>query len=269
MSQLTIVLLVAIFSLICLFLWNGFNFRSLKQMSLSKDKELNDAKYWELKYKYEFLIAIVGLITVTAGFLGYNSLQSIETAVRNDFNKKVDSVKNTLQNTYSDVNSRLLAAKDSVTNIDSRVKNSQSQLQRSVNILAILKKQQFELKEGGYQSKKSLSELSGQIDSINTKNKIKREFYLIPNIPFKGELQLHDTQVKIKFSELRTISGDRLPIFKKPPIVLSALSNTTEFKISSIDNEGFEGMLIVYGVPIDDKMAKNIYYNSFIIYPVE
>lgn len=268
MSQLTIILLIAIFSLISLFVWNAFNFRSLKRMAHLKDKELNDSKYWELKYKYEFLIAVVGLITATAGFLGYNSLKSIETEVKKDFNKKVDSVKITLQGTYTDVNTKLVAAKDSVKNLNGKVRNSQVQLQKNAALLKTLTKQQFELKESGYQSKKALNEISNQIDSINVKNKIKREFYLIPNIEFNGNLTITNKVIKLKFSELKTVSGDRLPIFKKPPIVLSALSNTAEFKITSINNEEFEVLLIVYGV-VDSEVIKHVYYGSFIIYSTD
>jgi len=88
MPQFTIILLLIIVSLISLFIWNGLNFRSLKKQATLRDKELNDAKYWELKYKTEFMVAIVTLITATAGFLGYSSLQSIEASVKNDFNKK-------------------------------------------------------------------------------------------------------------------------------------------------------------------------------------
>ncbi|MES2376356.1 MAG: hypothetical protein V4553_07250 [Bacteroidota bacterium] len=238
-------------------------------MAQLKDKELNDAKYWELKYKYEFLIAIVGIITATAGFLGYNSLQSIEAAVRSDFDKKVDSVKTTLQATYSDVNSRLLSAKNSVANIDNRVKNSQAQLKTSSEVLAVLTKKQFELNKDGLLSKKNLKELAEEIDSINGKNKIKREFYLVSNMAFSGKLSVETSLIKLKFSDLKTITGDRLPVFKKPPIVLSTLSYNVKFDISLVTNENIEGYLQVYGVPMDEKMSKNTYYTSFIIYPVE
>jgi hypothetical protein len=196
MSQFTVVLLIAISCLICLFVWNGLNFRTLKKLSSQKDKELNDAKYWELKYKYEYLIAIVALITAAAGFLGYSSLQSIEAAVKNDFNKKVDSVKTTLQSTYADVNKKLLSAKDSVTTLNAKVKNAQFQVEESSAVLSKLMGQQFELKKSGYQSQNSLKELSNQIDSINNKNKIKREFYLITNIPLTGQIN----PITLKFS---------------------------------------------------------------------
>jgi hypothetical protein len=265
MSQFTVVLLIAIFCLICLFIWNGLNFLTLKRLSHQKDKELNDAKYWELKYKYEFLIAIVALITATAGFLGYNSLQSIETAVRADFNKKVDSVKTSLQNTYTDVDSRLLTAKDSVKDLNKKVSNSQIQLQKSIEGLNTLTKQQFELKEVGLQSKKSLNELSAQLDSINSKNKIKKEFYLVTNVPLKGLLNPQT----IKFSQLKTNIGDYLPIFKKPPFVISAWGNQIEFKVSSTTTDEFQVQVLDYSGLTVDQSEKITYYGSFIIYEAE
>lgn len=265
MSKFTVILLIAIFSLIVLFVWNGINFRSLKKSSRLRNSQLNDAKYWELKYKYEFLIAIVGLITAAAGFLGYNSLQSIEIAVKNDFNKKVDSIKLTFQDNYTDVNNRMLAAKDSVKELNRKVKTSQFQLQQNAAILYLLRKQQFNLREAGYQSKDALKNLSIQIDSINKKNKIKKEFYLVTNVALKGLLD----PTTIKFSLLKTNSGDRLPIFKKPPIVIPAWGKQVEFRVTSTTTEEFQIQVIDYSGLNLDQSAKTTYYGSFIIYEVD
>ena len=256
MSQFTVILLVVIVSLICLFIWNGITLRTLKKNASLEDKELNDAKYWELKYKYEFLIAIVALVTAIAGFLGYNSLQSIETTVKKEFNNKVDSVKNTLQKT-----------KDSVNNLNDNVKASQSQLQKNRSLMIHLFSQQFELKKSGFQSKKALNDLLNVIDSINVKNKIKSEFYLIPNIKLKGQL-FSAEPMKFKFSELKTNTGDKLPLFRKPPIIISAMSNSTEFKILTVTNESFEVSVNVYNLT-ESEIIKHFYYGAFIIYPIE
>jgi hypothetical protein len=265
MSQFTVLVLIAISCLICLIVWNGLNYRTLKKLSLQKDKELNDAKYWELKYKYEFLIAVVALITATAGFLGYNSLHSIETAVKADFNKKVDSVKSTLQNTYIDVNSRLIAAKDSVQQVNRKVEASQIKLLKSSEVLDMLSKRQLELKQIGGKSKQALNDLSAQIDSINSKNKEKREFYLVTNVPLLGLL---DPQI-IKFSQLKTNTGDRLPNFKKAPFVIAAWGNKIEYRVSSTTAYEFQVQVIDYSGISVDQSAKITYYPSFIIYEVE
>jgi len=197
--------------------------------------------------------------------LGYNSLKSIETAVKNDFNKKVDSVKTTLQSTYLDVNSRLIAAKDSVKDLDGKVKSSQTQLQKGAETLNLLTKRQFELKEIGYQSKNALKELSTQIDSMNSKNKIKKEFYLVTNVPLKGIIDIQS----IKFSQLRTNIGDRLPIFKKPPFVISAWGKQIEYRIGSTTADEFQVQVLDYSGVNEEQSAKITYYASFIIYEAD
>jgi len=265
MPQFTILLLIAIVCVICLFLWNGLNYRTLKKLSQQKDKELNDAKYWELKYKQEFMIAIVALLSATAGFLGYNSLQSVETSVKTEFNKKVDSVKNTFQQSYKDVKIKLITANDSAKTLNEKVRISQKQLERNATLLSILTRQQLELKVTGFQSKNALHELSQEIDSINVKNKIKREFYLITNIPIKGLLD----PTTIKFSQLKTNTGDRLPLFKKPPIVIAAWGKQIEYRVSSVSSQEIQIQVLDYSGVNMEQSAKITYFASFIIYPTD
>ena len=265
MSQFTVVLLIAIFSLIILFVWNGFNYRSLKNLSDLSKKELNDAKYWELKYKHEFLIAIVGLITAAAGFLGYNSLQSIESAVKRDFDEKVDSVQKNFQVASEDINIKLRTAKDSLKLLNGKFKSSESLLQRNSSNLNDLNGKQSFLKEKGDLMQNKLLSLSNEIDTLNKSNKIKKEFYLVTNIKLTG---LSDPTT-FKFANLKTSTGDRLPQFKKPPIVLTAYLEKAEIKISSITATEFQVQVFDYGGITIEESEKKTYNSSFIIYEVE
>jgi len=79
----------------------------------------------------------------------------------------------------------LITAKDPVTYLSEKVKASELMLQKDFDVLYNLNKQQSSLRLMGSRSKNDLNELSNQIDSINMKNKIKREFYLV-TIPLNG-----------------------------------------------------------------------------------
>lgn len=58
--NLTTILLIGITFFIILSIWNAINFIHLRRRT--SEVQLNDAKYWELKYKQEFFIAFSTLI---------------------------------------------------------------------------------------------------------------------------------------------------------------------------------------------------------------
>lgn len=265
MSPFIIILLLIIFGLIALFIWNGFNFRSLKKLASADNKQLNDPKYWELKYKFEFIIAIVGIITAVAGLLGYNSLKSIEDSVKQDFNSKVDSIKNELELTYKEVDQKLKHAHDSVRQLSGSVKLFQSSIHQNSKELNILNSQQNQLQKLGVKSQRDLRNVSDQIDTINKNNKVRKEFYLVSNFPIKLIKNSFDP-VTIKFSELKTSNGDRLPVFHRPPIVISGFNKSTRFDIYSVSENDFKVMVMADGMEINDGYYKTTFYASFIIY---
>lgn len=218
------------------------------------------------KYKYEFLIAIVGLISTVAGFLGYSSIESIESAVRADFKVKVDSVKRALNDAYVQTDVKLLSTNKELDQIAKNVVLYQGQLQSNKGALKKLVSDQNILKSTNNKSQKDLFQLSLQIDSINAANKIKREFYLIKDAPINGKYAPDVTPVK--FFELRTSSGDRLPKFKKPPIVIPAINGNTTFRIDFTNIDGF-GVTILDNGETLEATQKKIYLGSFIVYPVD
>lgn len=266
MSHFSIILSVVVASLLALFVWNAFSLKSLKKQSHLRDTQLNDAKYWELRYKYEFLIAIVGLITAVAGFLGYNSIQSIESAVRTDFNTKVDSVKKALHEAYAETDVKLLSTKKTLDQVNQNVIDYQHRLGGNQAVLLKLQRDQFGIRQTGDKSKGELVELSRQIDSINAKNKIKREFYLVTNVAISGKYDLDPAT--INFSELKTSAGDNLPKFAKPPIVIPALESKTIFRIDFTTKDKF-GVTIQDIGESQDVTEKKVFYASFIIYPAD
>lgn len=54
MSHTSIILSVVVAALLVLVLWNAIGFRELKRRSQLREKELNDAKYWELSTNMNF-----------------------------------------------------------------------------------------------------------------------------------------------------------------------------------------------------------------------
>lgn len=71
------VLLIILISAILVFnIWNLFTLSKLKKQQASQ-QALNDPRYYELKAKQDFLVAVFSVFVATAAFLGYNSLKSI------------------------------------------------------------------------------------------------------------------------------------------------------------------------------------------------
>jgi uncharacterized membrane protein len=80
-------LLVIGLALSILCIWNLVTLHQLKKNSSLADTQLNDSKYFELKYKLEFTIAVFTFLVGIAAYLGYNSKESIETKVTNEIDQ--------------------------------------------------------------------------------------------------------------------------------------------------------------------------------------
>jgi type II secretory pathway pseudopilin PulG len=261
-----IALLIAVVGLVILFIWNGINFSFLKKHSSDKNKNLDDAKYWELKSKYEFMLAVVALITAMATFLGINTLDSIKKEVKHDFQEKVDSVSKSFTDSTIKVNKKLQATNDSAALLNKKVSNYLQQLSNNTHYLTALEADQIRLKVFDLKSNNDLQDLSRKIDSINHSNKIKSEFYLVNNVPFVNKRPDYPLDLTIYFKDLKTSSGDKLPSFKNPPVIISANLNNAFVQIGFTYKDHFD---ITVSVTDTSIKANNVLYGKFIIYPVE
>lgn len=249
-----IILLVVIGVAILIFnIWNIVVLRRLNNSSTAKDIPLNDAKYYELKYKSEFIVAVFSVIVAVGGLLGYESLQSAKNEVKSDLLTKMRSIDSLVTQTELRIkrkDSLLFEIESKQDIINSAIPINEEKLQ----------KQNVQLRKLMY-----------TINDLNDNNKIKQSFYLVRDLKIKNnkgikvttqEIQIYrdtlppekraaengmkktlaikqETGQYYKFDDLKTNLGDKLPKFTKIPFIISIPESSFGLEIYNVTLDGF------------------------------
>lgn len=78
LSKIELVIFFALISLILMILWNNLSLDRLRKIIKNGDNQMPDDKYFELKYKNQYLIFSGVLIVSFIGALGYNTFKDIK-----------------------------------------------------------------------------------------------------------------------------------------------------------------------------------------------
>jgi hypothetical protein len=198
-ETLIICLLIAFISVT---FWNIYSLNTIRKLSRNHASNIQDAKYYELKFNIQFLIAFFTVIVTIFSALGYNSLTNAKEEVKNNLNDAMDSIR-------------------------TRLDRIQPELVRAENIISDYKKLNDDLQK-----------LQNNIKQINSKNILKQSYYVVPSVKYKLDDPKKDEFKLIEFRNLRTHSGDRLPTFNSPPMIIPVPAvtiydiTTTSFKVS-------------------------------------
>jgi len=224
------ILIISVIALIVFNIWNLFSLNKLRTNSNNTEKEMNDSKYYEIKYKVEFLIAFFTVMVALVGFLGYTSYQKIKDEIKSEFDKEVVSIKEKLKNAENEINS-----KDSLFN---NLVNKTKGVSTDISAFESNIKNQW----------KNLLLLENKIDVINNKNIIKQNYYIVPEISYKYDKNKTGWE-EIYFRNLITNLNDKLPTFELPPIVIPISGSNVIIEIIDISQESFyAGFNASYGV---------------------
>lgn len=182
-------LIVLVIILIILSVWNLFGYYDLKKFNRSY-RELKDDRYYELKYKNEFITASVIVVISVGGFFGYKLFDDAKKTVDN-LKVEIDSLGKVLE-----------AKKDTVsyyevmqTSLDSRIKTAESKINK-INDISIIKQDLYLVDKI----------LFTHNPNTNT------------NIPSTSGTIIPDT-LRYYYKNLKNIKGEDLPVFDKPPFL--------------------------------------------------
>ena len=220
----TALLFIIACTIIIYSLWNFISNRK----EISPAKLSNDIRYYELKSKYEFLVAITAFLLAFGTFYGISTKKDLEKSLRADFTEKLDSIQEQSAN---------LKSKLGLLNVTTDKKVEQTDKTLNAYYDALLKSQ---AKQGTIDKK--FTEYAGRIDSLRLKNLLKRNFYLVDNIVFNYDEYLKGSggsSKTIYFNTIITSLGDRLPTFSKPPIVIALSDDGYGFIITRITSTYF------------------------------
>jgi len=233
LSTIEIILLLILISVITFGIWNWSNLRGLKNHSSRRTANLDDAKYWELKSKQEFLVAVVTIVTAVIAFLGYNSKKDIESNIKTSMRASIDSVKIGLESELKPMSSKVDTFKSSLSNAEGSIKDAENKIKSYQQKINELNKQSEALKYIASNSKNQADEVLKRISEINKNNVLKQQVYICRVV--------YDTsntdQQHFNFQTLTTILGDKLPKFKAKPIVIAI--STWPLNANKITINGF------------------------------
>lgn len=261
------ILIVIGISLLVLLGWNILSLRRLYKSSHTI-KELNDSRYYELKYKQEFIIAIVSVIGTILVVFGYNSIHSVEKALSDEFNSKTEAT-NAKMNIVSNRSDSLIRSFDSALNIrlsrtnnklasieinsaslatetEKNLKKVQSSVNSYNNSLESLKDQQYEIENRNITSDQKMKEIINRITELNNKNILKQNYYLVDSLYFDIDKYFMAGSDELQyatyyFKDMHTTLGDKLPHFSKPPfIILSTDGGGSSSKFKNITTDSFK-----------------------------
>lgn len=224
------IITVLLIVLISFSIWNLLTLRKLKKQHNS-NVQMTDDRYYELKYKMEYITTIVIVVLSVGGYFGYQWFGSIkDDAAKNlqektkDFESKLDSVK-----------FQLNVADYKINNYDGKfTKFNQDAIRIEGNQKDIIDKQK-QITSNLKFSKEDLGTLSNKIDVIKNKNILKQNFYIIEDIIFNTQ-----KQNTFYFKNLSTTTGDKLPVFNKAPFISVSSAEGINFNIKKITTEYIE-----------------------------
>lgn len=203
-------LLAAMICLLIVFIavtvWNARALNTLKQLTLSNANNIQDSKYYELKYHIQLLVGIFTVLVTICTTVVYSSISAAKVEIKNQLTLEADSARE-------------------------RIRRIEPQLKKAENTI-----EAYNQLVGQFKS------LENNIRSINSKNILKQSYYIVPGVVFKLDNPAKEDYQVFEFKNLRTNTGDRLPEFKNPPMIIPVPNipifdiTTTSFKVSVYGN---------------------------------
>ena len=214
--------------LLLITVFSGMSYLSLRKLKSQNNSSENftDDRYYELKYKLQFISSVGVIIIGVCAFLGYDSM--------NKFVSKYEDKTDSLNIKIKDYDNR-------ITRINSEIENNDSKIIAYSNFIKRIEKSKNKFSNALLSSNKQLNSLTDTINIIKKRNILDKSFYVIDNLLFSEKLdEKGNPPKKYNFKDLITILGDRLPVFDKKPIVFIISQSGAEIIIKDVTTEYIE-----------------------------
>lgn len=212
------IIIVLLIPLVVFIAWNGWTNYKLLKLRSSNETELNDSKYFELKFKMQFLVAMFTVFAGLGSFYGYTTLEGAKVSITKEIQESIDS-------------------------LNLRIRNASIEVSKRDSIVENLNYAIFQMTNSVPQLKSRTQLIEKRILDINQKNILKQSYYIIPEITF----QPGDKPKTYFFKDFTTNLGDKLPQFKTPPLVLPIQEGNMILHVINITTESFQ---IGYSAPL-------------------
>jgi hypothetical protein len=229
MTTLSVLIFSLLVALLAINIWQTNSFKKHAKASF-RSSQLNDQKYYELKYQLQFVTSVFPIILSILLYAGYTQLDSlpkkIQEEIASQVKPQIDNLKKStealkeeqknIEDKYSFLVTFYQTLQGKGTSINKSLGNS--------NAALVLLEQK-------------LNNLQNQTDVISNKDIVNQPIYVVTNLNFKMD---EDKDVQYyKFSDCKTISGNKLPEFTKPPLILAFSNYGAQINICGVTNKQF------------------------------
>lgn len=235
MIQILVVLLIA---LIAFSVWNLFTLKDIKKHNRS-NQVISDERYFELKYKLEYITTITVVVVGVGAFFGYQWFDGI----KKDAEKNLVEKTTLFESKYDSIKCKLKQTDDSLRKYQKMMAGNEYYFKK-------FQVSQKNISDSINRSAKELFSISKRIKIINEKNIIKSDFYIVDNLQINLKYDA-DYRYKFYYKDLVTITGDKLPVFNKTPFLSINPENGIQVFITELNKDYFALMLISIDGNID------------------
>lgn len=185
------ILYIFLFLILSFLVFDFITLNKIRKLG-SKDKSMiPDEKYFDLKYKIQYLISIFSVILFIVGFLGYNSLKNIETKISDKMSA-------------------------SIGELDSRIQHSDTLITRHEKSLNEFEIEQKKIQNKLKKSNKDVLSLSDSVNELMKKTFLNPQIYICQFL-FDEKKDGDPNGEIFYFKDIPTIDNNELPLFKKEP----------------------------------------------------
>jgi hypothetical protein len=227
-------------------IWNIILGNKLSK-KIDKKEEISDSKYWELKFKTQYMISTFAVLIALAAYLGYNSIDKIKQETKNYLVPGQDSIKkmsDSIKFILDKINEYKLEVATLKENGEAAYKNLNAFQNKTIDLNS------------------QISSIKNLIDTLNSKNKVKQNFYVVDSL---FQMTTASTGKKYYYNELKTSLGDILPRFKRPPVVVPLSRSGCEITIDAKNSDYFTAYYGMCNEEIDFDKPFKLYFSILII----
>ncbi|HVD99046.1 MAG TPA: hypothetical protein VNB90_12640 [Cytophagaceae bacterium] len=231
MEKYAIAIFVCLFLLLGVMIWQLVLLYKQVKSPTNKLPRFDVDKYYELKYLLQYSITIYPTIIAILAFLGYNSLSTMHNEIKEETLKNV-----TLR--MDSLTKKIIATEANVKFIQDSVKKIESNISKGLSNANVLTGKISASSNSIKSISDSLTQVQKNYRKLNERDILKQPIYIVDSLiidkPFSDDAR------PCYFSELKTISGKKLPVFSKEPLILAFVENGLEAHICNVTNRKFD-----------------------------
>ncbi|KAF2331453.1 hypothetical protein [Flavobacterium nitrogenifigens] len=185
---------------------------------------ISDDRYYELKYKLQFITSVGVIVIAVAGFFGVDKYENFVAS----FQKKTDSL---------DTKIKLFDQK--IKSLDSNIVKYDTRINAYDIFLRKMDLSKVKFSKEMLASNKGLLALKDTINNIKKRNVLDKSFYVIDNLQISNYENNATAEInkKFYFRDMTTIIGDQLPIFFQKPVVFVIPQSSADISLIEVTNE--------------------------------